>query len=238
MAMQSPDERIEYVVANTEVIRPPRQRLATFGETQLSYYIVAEPVFTELTGSPGETVVREGKVVAERPKIVTPHYLLNLFQGFKHGREYADYVLRKYGPNEPGLLYRYRNEPSSMNIVSGLVPEVVGRLNDLLDKEGNALSTIIKGVDEMWDISLMKFIHELTRYSLSNNVAELNRSGLLNMDRSGVPAGARKRIEELFWLVEKGDADSSELRAEMDRWGIFWEYEDRFLNLFRKRASH
>ncbi|MDP2744491.1 MAG: hypothetical protein Q8P00_05435, partial [Dehalococcoidia bacterium] len=88
--MDTSGERIEYVITNTVVLLPPRQRLATFGDTQVYYYLVSEPVYTELTQNQGETVVREGKVTAERPKIVTPFYLVNLFQGFEHGREYAD----------------------------------------------------------------------------------------------------------------------------------------------------
>jgi hypothetical protein len=236
--MDMSGEKIEYAIANTEVVRSPRQRLATFGETQIYYYLVAEPVYAELTGAGGETVVREGRVMAERPKIVTPHYLLNLFQGFEHGHEYADYIRRKYGDNEPGLLYRYRNEPKGMNIISSPLNEVVGRLNELIDREKNPLTSIIKGVDEMWDVSLMKFIHELTRHSMQVNVSELDRWGLLDVDRSGVPAGARRRIEDIFLMVEKGYADASHLKAELERWGVFWEYEDRFLNLFRKGKIH
>lgn len=231
-------ERIEYAITNTVVLRPPLQRLATFGDTQVYYYLVSEPVYTELTQNQGETVVREGKVTAERPKIVTPFYLVNLFQGFEHGREYADYVRRKYGAHEPGLLYRYRNEPKGTNIVSSPMPEVVTRLHELIDKEKNSLAAIIKGVDEMWDVSLMKFIHELTSQSVPGNVSEMSRRGLLDVDKSGVPAGERRRIEDTFLLVENGNADPSYLRAELDRWGVFWEYEDRFLNLFRKGKVH
>lgn len=236
--MDMSDEKIEYAIAHTEVIRPPTQRMATFGETQVYYYLVAEPVYVELTGGTGETVVREGKVMAERPKIVTPNYLVNLFQGFEHGREYAEYIRHRYGNYEPGLLYRYRNEPKGTNIVSGTIDEVVGRLNEMIDKEINPLTSIIKGVDEMWDVSLMKFIHEWTRHSVPGNVSELNRLGLLDVDRSGMPSGARRRIDDIFSLVEKGRTDPSYLRTELERWGVFWEYEDRFLNLFRKGRVH
>ena len=44
----------------------------------------------------------------------------------------------------------------------------------------------------------------------------------------------RRRIEELFQEAEKDRSKVNELKAELDRCGMFKEYEDRFLGLFRK----
>ena len=74
------DERIRNAVMNTEVVRPPRQNLATFGSTSVYYYLVAEAAYNELVKSQ-DTVIREGRVIAERPKIVTPSYLSRV-EGF------------------------------------------------------------------------------------------------------------------------------------------------------------
>jgi len=62
---------------------------------------------------------------------------------------------------------------------------------------------------------------------------ELASRGLLDTDSSGVPREARLRIEELFNLVRKGELSPPDLKNELDRWGLFHEYEDRFLGLFR-----
>lgn len=229
------EERIKYAVEHTEIIRPPKQTLATFGITNIYYYLLTEPVYTELLGGREETVVREGRVIAERPKIVTPYYLLNLFEGFEHGKEYAEYMLRKYGPHEPGLLYRYKNEPTAVNVVSSPMESVIHNLNQEIDRQGNPLATIIKGVDELWDVSLMKFIHDITRGSLRSNVMELGMRGFLDIDRSGIPQYTRYAIEQLFEEARRERAKVSELEAELRRWGLFDEYEDRFLDLFRKR---
>ena len=229
------EERIKHAVEHTEVIRPPKQALATFGITNIYYYLLTEPVYTELMGGGEETVVREGMVVAERPKIVTPYYLLNLFEGFEHGQEYAEYMLRKYGPHEPGLLYQYKNEPAAVNVVSSPMESVVHNLNQKIDREENPLATIIKGVDELWDVSLMKFIHDITRSSLRSNVMELGVRGFLDIDRGGTPQYTRYVIEQLFEEAGRERAKVSELEAELRRWGLFNEYEDRFLDLFRKR---
>ena len=228
------EERIQYAIKNTEVIRPPRQTLATFGITNIYYYLLTEPAYSELVGKVEETVVREGRVIAERPKIVTPSYLVNLFQGFQHGKEYAEYILHKYGPHEPGLLYQYRNEPKAINIVSNPLEAVVYQLNKKIDEERDPLATIIKGVDELWDISLMKFIHELTRNSLSGNIMEFGMRGFLDIEPSGIPRYAHYVIEQLFEEARKDRSKVVELEAELRRWNLFEEYEDRFFNLFRR----
>jgi hypothetical protein len=228
-------ERIRYAVEHTEVVRPPQQALATFGVTNIHYYILTEPVYTDLLGFEGETVVREGKVIAERPKIVTPYYLLNLFEGFEHGKGFADYLLGEYGANEPGLLYRYKNEPAETNVLSTPLETVIENLNQRIDKEGSTLAAIIKGVDELWDVSLMKFIYDMTRYSLHSNVMELGARRLLDVDSGGVPRYARQTIEQLFREAREERKKAHELEGELRRWGVFDEYQDRFLDLFRKR---
>jgi proteasome assembly chaperone (PAC2) family protein len=51
---------------------------------------------------------------------------------------------------------------------------------------------------------------------------------------SGVSPDDRRRIEELFALAIRERSRSFELKRELDRLGVFEEYEDRFLDLFRK----
>ncbi len=229
------EARIRYAVEHTEVVRLPEQTLATFGVTNIYYYLLTEPIYKEVLGTKEETVVREGKVIAERPKIVTPYYLLNLFEGFEHGQEFARYMTREFGANEAGLLYRYRNEPVEVTVLSSPMDSVVYNINQRIDREQNPLATIIKGVDELWDISLMKFIHDMTRRSLSSNVMELGARRLLDVGVSGIPRDARHAIERLFEEAREERAKAHELEAELRRWGLFGEYEDRFLDLFRRR---
>ena len=52
--------------------------------------------------------------------------------------------------------------------------------------------------------------------------------------RRGIPVDVRQRIEGLFDSVLRGDYEPYELKLELDRWGLFEEYEDRFLSVFRK----
>ena len=79
--MDIDDERITYAARNTEILRLPQQTLATFGMTNIGYYLVTKPIYSELAKDVTETVVREGRVIADRPRIVTPYYLSRL-EGF------------------------------------------------------------------------------------------------------------------------------------------------------------
>ncbi len=233
--MDTNEERIEYAVKHTEILRLPRQTLSTFGTTNVYYYLLTEPIYTEITKEKNETVIREGKVIAERPKIVTPYYLSRL-EGFSpDARKYFNTLMQIHGASAPGLFYTYKNEPKGLNIVSNNWLAVAETLKADIEKRGDPLVSIIKGQDELWDVSLLKFIYELTRTSVGDNVMQLGSRGLLNVDSQGVPAGARARIEELFEKVRRGESEPFELKNELDHWNLFAEYEDRFLAIFRKR---
>lgn len=233
--MDIDDERIRYAVGHTEILRAPKQSLATFGTTNIYYYLVTEPAYSELEKDVHETVLRQGRVIAEKPRIVTPYYLSRI-EGFSSdARKYFESVIGTHGPHTPGLFYNYKNEPKQLTIVSDNLLSVVDKLNAEIEKRGDPLTSIIKGEDELWDVSLIKFIYEMTRSSLPDNLMQLGSKGLLDMDASGVPIDARLRIEGLFGQVLKGEMEPNELKDELDRWNLFEEYEDRFFNIFKKR---
>ena len=231
--MDADNEKIEYAARHTEILRHPRQNLATFGITNVYYYIVTEPVYSEFVKDVHETVIREGRVIAEKPKIITPYYLTQL-EGFSYdARRYFETLLSMHGPDAPGLFYTYKNEPKGLNIVSDNWPIVVDRLNEEIDKKGDPLASIIKGQDELWDVSLLKFIYEITTRSIPDNIAQLGSRGMLGMSHGGVPVGARQKIEEMFQQVAAGEIEPYELERELNRWGVFEEYQDRFFALVR-----
>ncbi len=233
--MDIDDERIRDAVRHTEILRLPKQRLSTFGMTNIYYYLVTEPAYSDLVKDVTETVIREGRVITERPRIVTPYYLSHL-EGFSsNAKKYFEALTKAHGPNAPGLFYTYKNEPKELNIVSDNLLSVVTKLNAEIDKRGDLLSAIIKGTDELWDVSLMKFIYEITRSSLQDNLRQMGARGLLDTDTSGITADVRIRIDELFRQVSRGEREPRELKEELDRWGLFEEYEDRFFNIFKKR---
>lgn len=49
-----------------------------------------------------------------------------------------------------------------------------------------------------------------------------------------LPQSAREKIEKLFQEVKTDIAKAAELKKELDNWNVYKEYEDRFLDLFKK----
>jgi len=221
------DDKIKHALQHTELVRAPRRELDTFGSSVIDYYVV-----TELVGN--LSVVRDGKVFAERPKIVTPAYLVNI-EGFSEQAKRYISMMARERPHESGIFYKYKNEPGGMDVISEPVKQVIDNLSSRIEEQQNPLSTIIKGVEELWDVSLLMFIYELTSKSVRTNMAEFNRRGLLDTDATGVPEGARNYIEELFEKASGNLSRAPELVVELNRWGLFQEYQDRFFALFRKR---
>ena len=221
-------------VQKTRVARKPLQHLATFGTTIIDYYVITEPIYSDIVESKKETVVRTGRVNSEKPQIVTPTYALNLKGFSSEAYKYLEFISNKFGVNSPGVLYQYKNEPGKINILNGSVEEVSNNIIKELNTKKDKLTAVIVGVDELWDVSLLKFIHDFTSESLVSNINEFNSRGLLQPQDQfgGVPKAAVQRIEILFNQVGFG-ADPEILKKELDRWGLFDHYEERFLNLFK-----
>jgi len=221
-------------VQKTRVARKPLQHLATFGTTIINYYVITEPIYSDIDELKKETVVRTGRVNSGKPEIVTPTYALNLKGFSSEAYKYLEFISNKFGVNSPGVLYQYKNEPGKINILNGSVEEVSNNIIKELNTKKDKLTAVIVGVDELWDVSLLKFIHDFTSESLVSNINEFNSRGLLQPQDQfgGVPKAAVQRIEILFNQVGFG-ADPEILKKELDRWGLFDHYEERFLNLFK-----
>jgi hypothetical protein len=216
------------------VVRLPKQGLATFGSTNISYHVVTEPIYQDPEPESHEGVIRTGRVIAERPAIITPNYFLNL-QGFsEEAYEYFTDIAHESGRNSPGIMYEYKNETEKMEIVGGIPSEIARNISKDLNRKNDQMAVVLVGIDELWDVALLKFIYEFTASSIAGNVQDLNSRGMLDPmnEFGGVPRAAVQQIDRLFREAE-GGGDIELLKQELDRWGVFDHYQDRFLDLFR-----
>src|SRR5260370_12769077 len=80
----------DYAIENTQVILAPEQQIATFGSTSFNFYLISE-----LMDRVDQVRVRNGKIHAERPQILTPeHYTRLLLEGFgEKAQRYVDQLL-------------------------------------------------------------------------------------------------------------------------------------------------
>ena len=56
----------DYAIENTHVIVAPEQKIATFGSTSFNFYLISE-----LMDRVNQVRIRNGKIHAERPQILT-----------------------------------------------------------------------------------------------------------------------------------------------------------------------
>jgi hypothetical protein len=241
------DERIQYAFEHSKILKWPKRLLSSFGSSEIHYHVLTEPVYQEFTKGIIETVVREGKVSWFRPQLLTPGYILRI-EGFSDEARKAFSSLANEMPDLASILYRFqfKREVDSMNFVSGNLESVAEKIARDIDKRGDNLATIIKGVGDLWDISLSKFIlNMMTRSAYQSQFPELRKRGLISYnqlghqvvsrDAQGIPLIAKKEIESMFDMVKHGDMEPKDLKSELDRWGLFELYQDRFFDLFRRR---
>ena len=120
--MNLKDERIREAVKHTEILRLPKQSLASFGVTNIYYYLVTEPSYTDLVNDVNETVIREGRVIAEKPKVVTPYYLSRI-EGFSSEakRYFEKFKFEIYA--NPGMLIKVRVLVSAATMENDMAPQ-------------------------------------------------------------------------------------------------------------------
>ena len=223
------DDDIWYAVNQTRVITEPQQTLETFGVTRIRYYIVSESL-----DRVGEVIVHEGLVISEKPGIITPaHFARQILDGFgTEAQEYADW-LTSHGDLIKILQYglQIRKEEIKKETVTGSLQEVIGRVRERAESS-NELSTVIQGVENMWEVSLMKFMQAFVNKSAGRNYQELhNHNQLLEQERS---AKVYRDLEEDFYNARGSKAKLQELGVKLRDLGLFSKYEDRYFALLRE----
>jgi len=167
----------QYVLENTEVILAPERRIETFGSTSFRFYLV-----TELMDEVNAVRVRDGRLHADRPQIIAPGHLQRLLlDGFGERAEQYMNWLQQHSGHLAVLKYgfQFRKTDVSESIVHSPMGEVIDRIRDQIDYSEDPLSAIIQGIDEGWEISLLKFASDLIQESSGSNVGEFRRRGLL-----------------------------------------------------------
>src|SRR5438477_11225217 len=101
----------DYALENTRVILAPEHQIATFGSTSFNFYLISE-----LMDRVNQVWIRNGKIQAERPQIVTPeHYCRLLLEGFGDKAErYVD-QLRENARNIAVLRYGFLFSQSELD---------------------------------------------------------------------------------------------------------------------------
>lgn len=174
--MHSEDD-IQYALEATEILLEPDRRIDTFGSTTFEFHLISE-----LMDSVGETRVREGVLHAERPTIIKPEaYAEFAFEGFGEQAEAfsqwlhenaADLSILKYG-------FNFRKDSVREELVHEPYELVRDRILERAREASNPLTAVLHGVDDAWEICLLKFTVEMIGKSQGINVFDFKRRGFL-----------------------------------------------------------
>lgn len=232
-------EKIEYVLKNTEVLRLPRRKIATFGATNVDYYLV-----TQLLENVVE--IRQGRVTAEKPRIISPSNYENL-KGFGQYQD-SEMFSAFFRTYMRGLYYSFKfmNETEKINMVYNPIKKVMNRIFEIVDEEDSPTG-VIKGVDtDTWAISLVKFLKKTMESSVNTNITELEERGFFEKagyERAAfktydeVPSNLKHKVDELFKRAEKGDLRMRKLEMDLIKLGVYHIYVRKFLDLVEKRRK-
>lgn len=166
-----------YAMENTRVVVQPERLIETFGSTSFRFLLVSE-----LMDEVNAVRIREGRIEAERPRIMSPHHFSKLLlDGFgDSAREYADWV--EQNPQVVKILrygFELRKTDLEQNIVHDPVEVVINRLQDEVAGRNDPSQALIAGVDEAWEVCLLKFTMDLIQRSSGENLGEWKRRGFI-----------------------------------------------------------
>lgn len=221
-----PSPEFKKILRRTRVLKGPRHRLSTFGQTKIQYFFLSE------TGGLGDrTRLRQGVVMTEKPRILTPGFLKDRFEGFgERSAEFGRFLSELYGEGFRGLEYRFKNDFRSASVEYSSKQDLFDQIKNRLTAEEDGQSAILEGPDRTWQISLMKFIVDECLASFDGNVRDLERRGFFDSPGE-IESERRREIETLFARARKNRGAIPQLGKKLEEYGLFKEYEDEFFSL-------
>jgi hypothetical protein len=172
--MYSEDD-LQYALENTKVIVSPERRIQTFGATSFHFYLV-----TEMMDTANEIRIRDGRIQADRPQILTAENIAKLtLEGFGEKAQKFAELLQSRHAAMLSYGFQIRKDDLSENLVHDSVQAVLERVTNQVPESLRSASAVIHGVDEGWEVCLLKFTVEMIQHSAGRNIQDFRRKGLL-----------------------------------------------------------
>ncbi len=162
----------EKALSKTEIIRSRIMGLQTFSETHVPYVLLSASVINS-----GDTVVRRGEVVVERPSLILPPHLPQ-FEGF--GFESSEDLLSEdaminfllvRGISMPSL--KYDNKTQSLDVFEGKLDEAIKHYGNEMQRQENTAAGLIACPEDVWQFSLVIFICSQIARNSSSDIRRL-----------------------------------------------------------------
>ncbi|MCR5414016.1 MAG: hypothetical protein K6F50_04730 [Kiritimatiellae bacterium] len=166
-----------YAARRTRIVLPPKNRLETFGATLMNYHLISE-----LDDNPGKIRIREGRLEAHQPRVITPRRFAELTaEGFgEEARAYLEF-LRENEENLRILRYGFhlKSDNFSEQIVTDSLAAVTERVKASVIESKDVFAAVLQGVDDPWDVALVELWRREVERSAGKNIKELSEKGKL-----------------------------------------------------------
>ena len=164
-----------YAAQRTRILLRPSHALETFDNTLVNYHLISE-----LDDNPGKIRVREGRLEAHKPLVLTPtKYAEITMEGFgEAAREYVEF-LRSHEEDMRILQYGYhlKSDNFSEQIVTDSLAAVTERVKAAVIASNDKFAAVLQGVDEPWDVALVELWRREVDRSAKGNLRELHEKG-------------------------------------------------------------
>ena len=175
--MKHSPSNVQYALEMTNVLYEPDRRIETFGTTRFTFQLLSE-----LMDTAGTVRIRTGEVEATRPQIVRPEpYEHFEVEGFGDDASRFFELMRERGLDLAFLKYgfQFRRGEISEELVHESLEQVRERVLEEARRVGDPMQAVIEGVDDAWEISILKFTFDMVRQSYGINEFDFRRRGLL-----------------------------------------------------------
>jgi hypothetical protein len=170
--------RDEFQVAfeATQVLKEPDRRIETFGSTEFDFFLISE-----FMDAPHQVRLRKGKVTAQRPTILKPDPIAEFeFEGFDDPQtaRFAE-MLRDMSERLTFLQYgfQFRKHGVTEETFQEPLESLCERI--IRTEAYNPSSAVITGMDDAWEICLLKFTLDMVQKSHGINIFDLKRRNII-----------------------------------------------------------
>jgi len=154
---------------HTEVIRSRLLELSTFEATPMPYIFLAES-----SVNAGDTVIRKGQIVVERPSLILPSPQFNGFEFDADWHLSPDAVINFLlirGVRFPSL--RYRHELSSLDLREGSLQQAIEHFTTQLAHAEDVHTGLVVGPEDVWQLSVLILVGTLVSRSAEGDLRRL-----------------------------------------------------------------